>query len=97
MQLNCSLHPHQFLHIILMVLTLGAVQVVQASPLHDHSRDTVGCALCHMPVIDDPGAQSLPIPIFTQQCSAINAQSVPATQSGNPSPYQGRAPPLAFL
>jgi len=37
----------QIFTICLLTLSLLGVQVIQASPLHDHGDHVVGCALCH--------------------------------------------------
>ena len=85
-----------YLLIALMALTLVGVQFLQSSPLHDHTQHSVECAVYHLSFSDDA--------LFDRNVAvAAIARSVPYSQYlqdfysfGNPSPYQGRAPPLAF-
>jgi hypothetical protein len=79
--------------IALMVFVLGGLQIVQASPLHDHSQHTVDGGLCHVPLGDGALPTVLPgsIPVF--QNFPRFYLVVLAPSQGNPSPYQGRAPP----
>jgi hypothetical protein len=81
--------------IALMAFTLLGVQLVQASPLHDHTLHSVDCALCHLQFSDDSLAQ----PTLSV---AFIAHNIPYAQYlreyhsfSNPSPYQGRAPPFS--
>jgi len=90
-------HHRQFWLIALMIFMLGAVQLIQASVLHDHARETVDCALCHVPLIDDPGTHSIPKPNFKAEGSYRFFLAQQLIPSRNPAPYQGRAPPALFL
>lgn len=86
----------QLLLISLMACALIGVQLVQASPLHQHASHTVDCALCHLQLSDDA--------LFEHRTSAAPAASGARYNQliaefysfRNPSPYQGRAPPLFF-
>lgn len=86
----------RILLIALMAFTLIGVQLVQSSPLHDHTQHSVDCALCHLHFGDDALVQR-------NMSVAVIAHSVPYAQYlrefysfNNPSPYQGRAPPRPF-
>ncbi|HTR00259.1 MAG TPA: hypothetical protein VMH83_09725 [Candidatus Acidoferrum sp.] len=81
--------------IALFAFTLAGVQLVQNSPWHDHAREVVDCALCHLqPLGDDTEIDhSLPLPVAGAQ-PVLVLQSVAAPVPHFPSPYQGRAPPL---
>jgi hypothetical protein len=86
----------QILLIALMALMLVGVQLVQSSPLHDHSQHTVDCALCHLQLSDDTLVRHqfmVPISITTAPIAVV----LPIFYvSSSPSPYQGRAPPRLF-
>ncbi|MBT6042362.1 MAG: hypothetical protein HOH14_02580 [Gammaproteobacteria bacterium] len=43
----------QIFTICLITLSLLGVQVIQASPLHDHGDHVVDCALCHFDNTED--------------------------------------------
>lgn len=84
----------KYLLVTLAVFMLAGIQIVQASPLHDHTRDSVDCALCHLQL----GDEALLRPTLGV---AFIAHNVPYAQylrefysSTNPSPYHGRAPPF---
>lgn len=79
--------------IALMLFVLAGVQVIQASPLHDHSQHSVDCALCHVPLADDPSGQRGIAPEFHATAAVVPAALHRFFSSTNPSPYQGRAPP----
>lgn len=91
---RCRQYRHALL-IALMAFMLAGVQVAQSSPLHDHARHTVDCALCHLQLGDDAS-------IRPALSVAFIAHSVPYAQYlrefysfSNPSPYHGRAPPAS--
>lgn len=86
----------KYLLVALAVFMLAGVQIVQSSPLHDHTRHSVDCALCHLQLGDDALLQ----PTLSV---AFIAHNVPYAQYlrkfysfSNPSPYQGRAPPSSI-
>jgi len=79
--------------IALMVFVLGGLQVVQASSLHDHSQHTVDCGLCHVPLGDGAAPSELVGSISAPLNFPLFFLVVLAIPQGNPSPYQGRAPP----
>ena len=84
--------------IALMVFSLGAVQLLQASPLHDHTRDAVSCALCHVPLSDDPAEHdSSLLPVFLISSGTTIRYLALSPSVHNPAPYQSRAPPQSFL
>lgn len=95
--LNPLSQYRQFWLIALMIFMLGAVQLVQASALHDHTKETVDCALCHAPLSDDPGTPSIPKPNFKTQGSYRFFLAQQLIPSRSPAPYQGRAPPVIIL
>ncbi len=81
--------------IALLAFTLVGVQLMQNSPWHDHAREVVDCALCHLQTLGDDTEidHNLPLPVADAQ--AVVVLLVIATPaSPSPSPYQGRAPPL---
>lgn len=85
----------KYLLIVLAIFMLAGAQLAQSSPLHDHARHSVDCALCHLQLGDDAMLQpTLGV--------AFIAHNVPYAQYlreflsyHNPSPYHGRAPPLS--
>jgi hypothetical protein len=79
--------------VALMLFMLAGVQLIQVSPLHDHTRHSVDCGLCHVPLADEPASTSGLLPDFVTSATWQPALSAPAPSSTNPSPYQGRAPP----
>lgn len=91
--MNRLLQPRQYLLIAFMAFMLIGVQLVQSSPLHDHSKHSVDCALCHLQLGDDSVVQST-------HSVAFIAHSIPYAQYlrefysfTSPSPYLGRGPP----
>lgn len=83
--------------IVLMLFVLAGVQVVQASPLHDHTRHSVDCGLCHVPLADAQTTQHGVVPDFETAAAALPVLAVSFHSTHNPSPYQGRAPPLLLF
>lgn len=83
----------QYLLIALMAVTLVGVQLLQASPLHEHTQHSVDCALCHLQLSDDALLhQQLLLPIRAAGVP-VAAPAREVHSSSAPSPYQGRAPP----
>lgn len=80
--------------IALMLFVFAGVQVVQASPLHDHSHHTVDCGLWHVPVADAPASPATVLPDYVAQGPALLPIPASFPQATRPSPYQGRAPPI---
>jgi hypothetical protein len=76
-----------------MLFVLAGVQVIQASPLHDHARHSVDCGLCHLPVAEAPATPRGILPEFEGARPALPLQAAFFHSTRNPSPYQGRAPP----
>jgi hypothetical protein len=83
----------QLLLISLMAFALVGVQLVQASPLHDHTGHTVDCALCHLQFTDVALEQYQPSFAWFASTVRFHQQTAAFLSSRNPSPYQGRAPP----
>jgi hypothetical protein len=79
--------------IALMLFVLAGAQVLQATPLHDHSQHSVDCGLWHVPVADAPAAPLLLPPDSQLQSLAPLPAATLLPQGQRPSPYQGRAPP----
>lgn len=78
----------------MMVVMLLGGQLLQHSALHDHARETVDCALCHLQSLGDDSELPRGLPPTIKQASvriAFAHTATPAPQS--PAPYQGRAPP----
>lgn len=94
--LNRYRHLRQVLLIVLMAFTLVGVQLVQVSPLHDHTQEKVDCALCHLQFSDDALVQHrLTLP-FSAAATQVGATLPRFYAASSPSPYQGRAPPRLF-
>lgn len=83
--------------IALMLFVLAGMQVIQASPLHDHAQHSVDCGLCHVPVADAPATPHGIVPEFDTRPAALPTLAAVFLSSHNPSPYQGRAPPTLLL
>jgi hypothetical protein len=84
----------RLLLISLMAYALIGVQVLKASPLHQHAQHSVDCALCHLQLSDDAEIQYQNVII---RLAGVALRVIPAStfySFVNPSPYQGRAPPL---
>jgi hypothetical protein len=85
-----------YLLIALMAFTLVGVQLMQASPVHDHVQHSVDCALCHLHFGDDTLVRhTLTVP-FRAATAPVAIALSPFYASSSPSPYQGRAPPRLF-
>jgi hypothetical protein len=84
-----------FIKISLITLALIGVQVIQASPLHDHSDHVVDCGLCHFSSTEITFDDS---PVITPSINPRNI-AVPRTETvvseSARLSYQGRAPPLS--
>lgn len=94
--LNRYQQLRQVLLIALMAFTLAGVQLLQSSPLHDHTQHTVDCALCHLQLGDDTVVRhQLMVPFISVAAPAVAGLPV-FYHSSSPSPYQGRAPPARF-
>lgn len=96
MTMQSSFHQRliRLLLISLMAFSLVGVQVLQASPLHQHAQHSVDCALCHLQLSDD--AEIHYQSVVTRLAKIVLKTSLPGTFYSfiSPSPYQGRAPPL---
>jgi hypothetical protein len=80
--------------IALMAFMLLGVQLLQHSPLHDHAREIVDCALCHLQSLGDDTEHEQSFTLAVLAVTAIIAiEDIAAPISSVPSPYQGRAPP----
>lgn len=82
--------------IALMLFVLAGVQVLQASPLHDHAQHSVDCGLCHVPLADSPPSSQGLVPEFDAALAALPQLAADYHDTLNPSPYQGRAPPATL-
>ena len=82
----------------MMVVMLLGGQLLQHSALHDHARETVDCALCHLQSLGDDSelTHGLP-PVVKQAGFVVDFVDTSTTDSHFPSPYQGRAPPTTSL
>ena len=83
--------------IALMLFVLTGVQLLQASPLHDHAQHSVDCVLCHVPLADAPPPQHGMVPTFATAVATATDPASNFRSSRTPSPYQGRAPPTPLL
>ena len=82
--------------IALMLFVLAGVQVVQASPLHDHAQHTVDCGLWHVPLTDATEASAALVPDYVAQGIVLLPTATRFVRNSRPSPYQGRAPPISL-
>lgn len=80
--------------IALMLFMLAGVQVIQASPLHDHAQHSVDCGLCHVPVAEAPATSRGILPEFEGARPALPLHAASFHSTRHPSPYRGRAPPV---
>jgi len=84
----------QLLTILMLTMTLVGVQVVKASPLHDHLSHVAGCILCHgdanEPALTDSVA---PYTAIKFAPSFITFGNQPLISRINVS-FHSRAPPL---
>ena len=80
--------------IALLAFTLVGLQLLQNSPWHDHAREVVDCALCHLQTLGDDTEidHSLPLPAVDAQ-TVVVLLAIVTPSSHSPSPYHGRAPP----
>jgi hypothetical protein len=83
--------------IALMLFVLTGVQLLQASPLHDHAQHSVDCGLCHVPLADTPPPPHGLVPTFDSAVATATALATTYPSHRNASPYQGRAPPAPLL
>ncbi len=90
------LQLRKILLIALMAFTLVGVQLVQSSPLHDHTQHTVDCALCHLQLSDDTLVRHQFMVPFKAASTPVSTTLPQFYLSSSPSPYQGRAPPRLF-
>lgn len=86
----------QLVLVALMACMLLGAQLAQTSPLHDHTKHTVDCALCHLQLGDDALAQPAPTVAFIAHHVPYVLELREFHSSLSPSPYRGRAPP-SFL
>ena len=87
----------KLLTVLLISLALSGVQVVQASPLHDHASHFSGCSLCHF-----DGAQAIKAADSNSTPLPESLSSLPATLLTGPEnpalpAYLSRAPPQVSL
>jgi hypothetical protein len=87
----------RLLVISLMAFTLIGVQVLQASPLHQHTQHSVDCGLCHLQLSDDAEIHYQNVIVRLLQTAFKVVQPASFYTSLSPSPYQGRAPPFYIL
>jgi hypothetical protein len=91
-------HSRKFWLVALLALSVFGVQVLQASPLHNHAQETVDCALCHLQTLGDDTEVARSLSIAVQHQQALPGSTLTAHYSlHSPAPYQGRAPPFASL
>lgn len=81
--------------IALLAVLLAGMQMLQSAPWHDHQRETVDCALCHLQTLGDDSEidRTLPLAQTPLTVSVLVAASE-FTATHFAAPYQGRAPPL---
>ncbi len=87
---NC----HRIRLIALMALMLLGGQLLQHSPLHNHSHEVVDCAMCHLQSLGDDTEHEQAINLPAVAATAVLATaSIASPLIAFASPYQGRAPP----
>jgi hypothetical protein len=94
MRCNIKQNFARLLLISLMAFTLVGIQVIQASPLHQHAEHSVDCGLCHLQLSDDAEIHHQHVITRIQRALLKAISASPFYSFVNPSPYQGRAPPL---
>ena len=94
--LNRYQQLRQILLIALMAFTLLGVQLIQSSPLHNHTVHTVDCALCHLQLSDDTLVRYQSEVPYKAASAPVVAAAPVVYLSASPSPFQGRAPPLVL-
>jgi len=77
----------------LMAGLLLGVQLLQASPLHQHTQHAVECPLCHLQAGDTALLQQAPALPFVAGTAPIGDFKVIFAVSTTTSTYQSRAPP----
>jgi hypothetical protein len=77
----------------LMAGLLLGVQLLQASPLHQHTQHAVECTLCHLQAGDTALLQQAPALPFVAGTAPSGTLLVAFAISTTTSPYQSRAPP----
>ncbi len=81
--------------IALIAVLLAGMQMLLNSPWHDHQRETVDCALCHLQTLGDDSEIDHALPLAQAGLTTVVVPAVRAVTSSHfPAPYQGRAPPL---
>jgi len=90
-------HLRHFLLISLMAGVLLGVQLLQASPLHQHTQHSVECTLCHLQSGDAALLQhALDLSVIGP--AGVTGDRSEATPAGTARfHYQSRAPPSRFL
>jgi len=87
----------QLLSILMLTLTLVGVQVVKASPLHDHLSHVAGCVFCH----GDANEAGLISPTSTLNTNKFKQACIPYPSQSLVSHtdffFHSRAPPLFFI
>ena len=87
----------QLLTILMLTLTLVGVQVVKASPLHDHLSHVAGCVFCH----GDANEAGLISPTSTLNTNKFKQAFIPYPSqplvSHTDFSFHSRAPPLFFI
>jgi hypothetical protein len=87
----------RLLLISLLAFTLIGVQVLQASPVHQHTQHSVDCALCHLQLSDDAEVHHQNVIVRLLQTTFKPVQPATYFTPLSPSPYHGRAPPFYLL
>lgn len=87
----------QILTAVLITLALCGTQVIQASPLHDHTGHITGCALCHFSA-NEAAIPATPVGIKPAEGPArLPVLVVSSHDKTSPSPFKSRAPPVTSL
>ena len=87
----------QLLTILMLTLTLVGVQVMKASPLHDHLSHVAGCVLCHGDANETGligSANTLSSITFAQPFIPSGKQPLLSRTHFS---FHSRAPPLFFI
>jgi hypothetical protein len=79
---------------LLVILALTGIQVVQASPLHDHLDQVADCLLCHYDNNSHSLPESMPVaPAYIAHLPPEDSYSLRIPASGITA-FNSRAPPL---
>jgi hypothetical protein len=86
----------QLLLVCLLSLTVLSVQLIQHSPLHDHSLDVMDCAVCQLDFNENGALVQNVNFTFEASTSVYIVFENLFIASSVYHPYQGRSPPVSL-